>query len=68
MRVLGFVSNIAAENMVMDMLLRGRNMLFRGINVCSEKVIVNRNDFEYKRKGKNFILSRSFIGFGESSS
>lgn len=54
--------------MVMDMLLRGRNMLFRGINVCSEKVIVNRNDFEYKRTGKNFILSRSFIGFGESSS
>lgn len=40
--------------MVMDMLLRGRNMLFRGINVCSEKVIVNRNDFEYKRTGKNF--------------
>lgn len=68
MRVLGFVSNIAAENMVMDMLLRGRNMLFRGINVCSEKVIVDRNDFEYKRTGKNFILSRSFIGFGESSS
>lgn len=68
MRVLGFVSNIAAENMVMDMLLRGRNMLFRGINVCSEKVIVNRNDFEYKRTGKNFILSRSFIGFVESSS
>ena len=63
MRVLGFVSNIAAENMVMDMLLRGRNMLFRGINVCSEKVIVDRNDFEYKRTGKNFILSRSFIGF-----
>lgn len=54
MRVLCFVSNIAAENMVMDMLLRGRNMLFRGINVCSEKVIVNRNDFEYKRTGKNF--------------
>lgn len=53
MRVLGFVSNMAAENMVMDMLLRGRNMLFRGINVCSEKVIVNRNDFEYKRTGKN---------------
>lgn len=26
------------------------------------KVIVNRNDFEYKRTGKNFILSRSFIG------
>lgn len=54
--------------MVMDMLLRGRNMLFRGINVCSEKVIVNRNDFEYKRTGKNKILSRSFIGFVESSS
>lgn len=68
MRVLCFVSNIAAENMVMDMLLRGRNMLFRGINVCSEKVIVNRNDFEYKRAGKNKILSRSFIGFVESSS
>ena len=68
MRVLGFVSNIVAENMVMDMLLRGRNMLFRGINVCSEKVIVDRNDFEYKRTGKNFILSRSFIGFVESSS
>lgn len=32
------------------------------------KVIVNRNDFEYKRTGKNFILSRSFIGFVESSS
>jgi hypothetical protein len=59
---------MVAENMVMDMLLRGRNMLFRGINVCSEKVIVDRNDFEYKRTGKNFILSRSFIGFVESSS
>lgn len=32
------------------------------------KVIVNRNDFEYKRTGKNKILSRSFIGFVESSS
>ena len=30
-------------------------MLFRGINVCSEKVIVNRNDFEYKRTGKKFF-------------
>ena len=59
---------MVAENMVMDMILRGRNMLFRGINVCSEKLIVNRNDFEYKRTGKNKILSRSFIGFVESSS
>ena len=59
---------MVAENSAMDMLHRGRNILFRGINVCSEKVIVNRNDFEYKRTGKNFILSRSFIGFVESSS
>ena len=59
---------MVAENMVRDMLLLGRILLFRGINVCSEKVIVNRNDFEYKRTGKNKILSRSFIGFVESSS
>lgn len=41
---------MVAENMVMDMLLRGRNMLFRGINVCSEKVIVNRNDLSIKER------------------